>query len=119
MPNIKTPLAMNAAVALVVATILLTGGSALAQQEILLHSFNDPGKRGDGSPAGGLVLDKGGNLYGGSTSGGDYGAGAVYELSTNGAEHILYSFNPATGDAAYPEGSLILDSAGNLYGATN
>ena len=64
-------------------------------------------------------MDKAGNPYGMSTSGGAYGAGAVYELSAHGNEKILYSFNVGAGDGGYPAGSLIFDNQGNLYGATN
>jgi uncharacterized repeat protein (TIGR03803 family) len=103
--------------ALIVATALLVSSSAGAQQEMVLHSFNGPGDAG--LPAGGLVMDKAGNLYGMSTFGGEYGVGAVYELSAHGNEHVLYSFNPNVGDGGEPEGSLIFDDHGNLYGATN
>lgn len=106
-----------AALAFFAISILLPASGAAAQQEVLLHSFNGPGDAG--LPAGGLVMDKVGNLYGMSTNGGAYGAGAVYELSVHGNEHLLYSFNPAIGDGGYPEGSLIFDDRGNLYGATN
>lgn len=77
-------------------------------------------------PIGGLVSDSAGDLYGTTADGGSNGTGAVFELTPNGGggytESILYSF-PATGvppnadtTLIYPSGSLLMDSAGNLYG---
>ena len=89
--------------------------------ENVLHQFQFQGTDGDG-PVGGLIFDAAGNLYGSTVSGGYYGAGTVYELSPSGNYwrfSSLYSF--ARGAAYYPEGpldALIMDGAGNLYGAT-
>ncbi len=88
----------------------------------LLHSF---GARGDGYyPYGGLVADSSGNLYGNTLAGGGAdGDGIVYELSpgTDGiwTETFLRLFGP-TGSpkGTTPEGSLVFDSVGNLYGTT-
>lgn len=65
---------------------------------------------------GGLLLDQPGNLYGATSSGGSGGGGTAYQLSSaNGGWNInlLSSF---TGPAQGPASSLIMDSAGNLYG---
>ena len=81
----------------------------------------------DGSyPVGGLTLDKAGNLYGTTLNGGgncslsNVGCGVVFELSpdNNGgwSEKLLHQFLGAKG--AYPEGGVIFDSLGNLYGTT-
>jgi len=83
----------------------------------------------DGSqPNGGLVADGAGNFYG-TTSGGGRSecgfstpfCGTVFKLSrgANGQwkETILYEFTGGT-DGGGPSGSLIFDSAGNLYGTT-
>lgn len=79
-------------------------------------------------PSGSLVLDSAGNLYGTTLYGGanvaGYGGGTVFELSPNGtgwSEKILVSFqNGEVGSSggAFPEGGVIFDSAGNLYGTT-
>jgi uncharacterized repeat protein (TIGR03803 family) len=89
-----------------------------------LHRFTD--KNGDGAlPTAGLVLDQAGNLYGTTPNGGTKkscyeGCGMVFELSpaAGGAwnESIVLEFNGPNG--ANPAGTLVLDSAGNLYGIT-
>jgi uncharacterized repeat protein (TIGR03803 family) len=86
--------------------------------ETVLHSFNGvDGER----PAGQLVFDSAGNLYGTTVYGGAYGAGNVFELSLSGGiwiEKTLHDFNPAIGDGAEPLSGVVLDSTGNLYGTT-
>ncbi|HXE51472.1 MAG TPA: choice-of-anchor tandem repeat GloVer-containing protein, partial [Tepidisphaeraceae bacterium] len=68
-------------------------------------------------PESGLTLDSAGNLYGTTSSGGDYGDGTVFEIATgSGVVTTLDSFNGANGDN--PNGGLTLDSNGNLYGTT-
>jgi len=91
----------------------------------VLYNFTN-GK--DGSfPSGPPALDDKGNLYGGTLTGGDgvgscgsSGCGVVFELvlGANGqwSETALYEF-AGRSDGALPTGSLILDSAGNVYGA--
>ena len=82
-------------------------------------------------PAGGVVFDKSGNLYGATEDGGANGCnspgpcGTVFKLSPpaepGGAwtETVLYVFKgQAYRDGATPEGSVIIDGAGNLYGTT-
>jgi hypothetical protein len=104
-----------------------------AWTESVLYVFKG-NTEGDGAtPEGGLVIDAAGNLYGTTAYGGTgnckllgilYGCGTVYELSppaeTGGAwtETILYSF-PTAEQGYFPWGDLVLDKAGNLYGATS
>ena len=71
---------------------------------------------------GGLVFDTAGNLYGVALGGGAYNSGVVFELSPNldgsWTESVLHDFGGA-GDGIAPEcETLLLDSAGNLYGTT-
>jgi uncharacterized repeat protein (TIGR03803 family) len=98
--------------------------------ETILHSFT--GGADGGQPVAGLVFDSVGNLYGITTFGGlpacSYvipGCGVVFELSpptiagNPWSESILHSFTaPGSGDGSLPEGELIWDGAGNLYGVT-
>jgi hypothetical protein len=75
-----------------------------------------------------VIFDGSGNLYGttyqGTTSNsycGGFGCGIALQLTpaANGtwSERVLFSFNGE--DGGMPYAGLILDSAGNLYGATN
>jgi uncharacterized repeat protein (TIGR03803 family) len=83
--------------------------------ESVLFSFN--GSDG-GFPNSGLILDSAGNLYG-TAEEGPGGAGVVYRVDTNGNEEILHAFQGGFNtDAASPAGGVIMDDAGNLYGAT-
>jgi uncharacterized repeat protein (TIGR03803 family) len=43
--------------------------------------------------------------------------GAVYEISSNGDESLIYSFSGSS-DGGNPSSALLLDSQGNLYGTT-
>ncbi len=101
--------------------------------EKVLYSFQ--GGNDGALPQAGLVLDRSGNLYGTTASGGgnstafgcaldgNAGCGTVFRLSrptTKGGvwtETVLYAFqgNP---DGSQPMGSLIIDVKGNLYGTT-
>jgi len=78
-------------------------------------------------PTTGLVADAAGDLYGTNRQGGGVeggcDCGAVFELSppaTFGGAWTSTVIHIFTGgkDGAYPEGTLILDNAGNLYGTT-
>jgi uncharacterized repeat protein (TIGR03803 family) len=72
----------------------------------------------DGSdPLSGLLRDSAGNLYGTTCCGGAYSQGVVFKLDTSGTETVLYSFTGGA-DGGYPAGTLLQDSAGNLYGTT-
>jgi uncharacterized repeat protein (TIGR03803 family) len=72
-------------------------------------------------PCGGVIFDEAGNLYGTTGAGGDSYEGSVYQLTPNPdgswTESILYSFEGL--NAIGPNGGLIFDRAGNLYGTTH
>jgi uncharacterized repeat protein (TIGR03803 family) len=87
--------------------------------EKVLYAFK--GGAQDGSaPYAGIVFDAAGNIYGTTAGGGLFNDGTVFELVAPGKgsheyrEKILWSFNGTDGSQLF--GSLILDSAGNLYG---
>jgi uncharacterized repeat protein (TIGR03803 family) len=104
-------------------SLVLTGTVAVAQQERVLHSFNNNGIDGY-QPAAGLLADSAGNLYGTTYDGGSGGSGTVFELTpkTSGgwAERILYNFGESAdhGDGANPSAALIFDTQGSLFGTT-
>jgi len=82
----------------------------------VLHSFAG-GKRDGCYPAGGLIRDKSGNLYGTTEACGSFGYGTIFKLSTTGKETVLHSFAGDAADGAYPFlTSLVMDEEGNLYG---
>lgn len=86
-------------------------------KETVLHSFGSGSNDGQ-TPAGTVVMDGSGNLYGGTTAGGANGKGTIYKIDISGNESVLYSFGASASDGIQPVGNLLLDSAGNLYGYT-
>jgi uncharacterized repeat protein (TIGR03803 family) len=88
----------------------------------LLHTFLG-GNEGN-FPAGALIQDESGNLYGTTEGGGPTNDGTVFELSppltgqTTWTETILYTFKGGTVDGQDPVGGLLLGSNGTLYGTT-
>lgn len=95
----------------------VSGSFGSGWTERAIYTFSGP----DGAmPSSGVILDSAGNLYGTTTDGGQFNTGTVYELSPNGSgwsEKVLYSFQNGS-DGSYPSAGLVLDAAGNLYGAT-
>jgi len=85
--------------------------------ETVAHSFGD-GSDGE-NPNGGISIDRGtGDLYGTTNSGGPTGCcGVVWKLATDGTFSVLHVFEKV-GDGKYPNGRLIRDERGNLYGVT-
>jgi uncharacterized repeat protein (TIGR03803 family) len=116
-------LATSVAVALQILLVATSVANPLAQTQtlIVLHYFTF-GTDGANSHAG-LIRDAAGNLYGTTFYGGDigcghgHGCGTIFKLDATGKEIVLHSFTGA--DGANPEGGLIRDAAGNLYGTTS
>lgn len=97
--------------------------------ETVLYRFVAGGSDG-AYPSSGVTFDSTGNLYGTTEGGGNnglngycsyfYGCGIVYELSpSNGAwmETVLHIFTGGP-DGKYPAGEVVIDHAGNVFGAT-
>lgn len=99
----------------------------LGWSETLLYSFCSQSNCADGrQPYGGLIMDGSGNLYGTTFFGGSSNGGVAFELtppappSTTWTYTLLYNFCTQGGcaDGNQPEGTLIMDASGNLYGTT-
>lgn len=99
--------------------------TATGWQQITLYEFSS---FDDGNSPGALVFDAEGNLYGVTLLGGTgtctldqyAGCGTVFKLTPGGngwQKTTLYNFTGGS-DGEFPNGFLTIDSAGNLYGAT-
>jgi uncharacterized repeat protein (TIGR03803 family) len=99
------------------------GGGIWAQQVIATFEPDADGNPGNtgGSPAGSLVFDSAGNIYGTVSQGGVRGSGVVFKLSKSSAtkwnETELYSFNGG-GQGAGPVSNILVDPTGDLFGTT-
>jgi uncharacterized repeat protein (TIGR03803 family) len=93
------------------------GGTPWSLVEIFAGGGND-----------GFIFDKSGALYGAASFGGEssncpYGCGTVFKLTpptgggTQWNETVLYGFQGGS-DGSSPNGGLIMDSTGALYGTT-
>ncbi len=94
--------------------------------ETVLHSF--AGGSDGLHPSRGLTFDNKGNIYGSTFGGGDCpdACGTIFELNPpairNGtwAETVLHRFRgPNFGDGGAPNGNLIFDQTGNIYGTAS
>jgi len=77
-----------------------------------------------GNPAGGVIIDGAGNLFGAGNQGGRYGYGSVFELTPPAkgknawGKSIIWNFG-AAGDGQNPASGLTLGSDGTIYGTTS
>ena len=93
-------------------------------KETVLHAF--AGGSDGQFPYAGLVSDAKGNLYGTTEQGGTgfkdctegFGSGTIFKITPDGKEKVLHSFTGSP-DGCLPDGPLIMDTAGNLYGTTS
>src|SRR5712691_11767354 len=84
-------------------------------KKTVLYAFR--GKMDGIAPNPHLIRDDAGNFYGTTSSGGDrYYDRTIFKLDSTGKETILHRFNRL--DGSRPEGGVIRDVAGNLYGTT-
>jgi uncharacterized repeat protein (TIGR03803 family) len=92
-----------------------------AWTETVLHGFTN-GHDG-AEPAGALIADASGNLYGTTTEGGTGVVGTVFELSPPAHGHaawtetILYDFT-GNADGGEPFGAVLPGAGGSLFGTT-
>lgn len=107
----------------------LTPNSRGAWREKNIYMFCRVANCADGSkPSGDLTMDAAGHLYGAASAGGNAavnGAGTIFKLSPPASGHlwnqsVLYTFCQATNcaDGSAPNGRLVFDAGGNLFGTT-
>ncbi len=88
--------------------------------ESILYIFK--GQSDGRTPAGGVIRDNNGNLFGTTVGGGMFDLGTVWELTNvpgvGWVETILYKFQNAL-DGISPWAGLVMDQSGNLYGGTS
>jgi uncharacterized repeat protein (TIGR03803 family) len=93
----------------------LTQTSGDGWVETVLHRF--VGQPDGENPYAGLVADRAGNLYGTTEFGGTGEYGTVFKVDKVSHETVLHNFGSADGGDV-PDGTLIFDPKGNLYGTT-
>ena len=94
---------------------LSPSGSGWAENTLYAFRGGSDGQ----NPHGGVIFDQFGNLYGTAAYGGSGNGGTVFKLTNMNGSYtfdLLYSLTGA--GSAGPVGSLTMDAAGNLYGAT-
>lgn len=118
----------NLSVVIAIAGMLaLAPALRAAARDKVLHRFTGGV---DGAYPNSLILDHVGNIYGTASSGGDLnsgngypssGCGVVFELlpsdDNRWQERVLHTFHGGT-DGCLPNGNLVFDASGNLYGTT-
>ena len=97
-------------------------------KETVLYTFT--GGADGYAPYGDLLRDEAGDLYGAASNGGDVsgscgdtllnatgflGCGTIFKLDSAGKFRVLHTFHGVDG-GPFPDGWLIQDNAGNLYG---
>jgi uncharacterized repeat protein (TIGR03803 family) len=119
-------------IVVIMMTLMLVPVSARAATKYkVLYAFK--GGSDGNYPSGALVLDAAGNLYGTTIAGGgdqenctgeEPGCGTVFMLAPisqgKWKERVLHRFESGndTSDGSAPNGALVFDNAGNLYGTT-
>jgi len=124
MPTVRRLSAIQ--VALVISLASLSAGPGIAQTAFrTIYSFQGGT---DGEEPNGVILGNNGALYGTTLRGGSstcsnantwtQPCGTIFELTPNGTawqNHVLYEFEGVRG-GAFPDGPLVLDRDGTLYG---
>jgi uncharacterized repeat protein (TIGR03803 family) len=94
----------------------------------ILYTF--AGGKDGSQPWASLAMDQAGDLFGTTAEGGgdgntgrkrcgsSAGCGTVFEIAADGTESVLHAFRGGQ-DGDFPYGNVVLDNAGELYGATS
>ena len=91
--------------------------------ETVLHTNCQQPKCSDGAAFDEILIDASGNLFGNGFGGTHHGAGIIFKLVPSGTAStysVLYDFcaQRNCSDGVDPAGGLVIDSSGNLFGAT-
>jgi uncharacterized repeat protein (TIGR03803 family) len=89
-----------------------------SQKMRVLYDFCSKANCADGSgPVGGLILRPDGHFLGTTETGGKYGYGTIFDITSVGEIHILYNFRGGL-DGSYPAAPPALGRDGAFYGTT-
>jgi uncharacterized repeat protein (TIGR03803 family) len=81
----------------------------------LIYTFS--GLSHGAQPRGTLVRNAAGTIFGTAADGGTHGFGAVFKITSKGAETLLHNFQEGSNNGGVrPEQGLIEDGSGNMYG---
>jgi uncharacterized repeat protein (TIGR03803 family) len=80
----------------------------------ILHSFTAQ----DGYPVGRVVFNSQGDIFGTAVQGGDFGVGSLFEIDASGNFKTIHSFENSQNDGISPNGSLVVEPNGILFGVT-
>ena len=99
-----------------------TTGGGWTETTLFSFTYNlDNSGVAGANPYGRLIFDAAGKLYG-TTAYGPYRAGTVFELTLAAGggwdQKVVHAFGSYGTDGLFPNGGLIRDAAGNLYGTT-
>jgi uncharacterized repeat protein (TIGR03803 family) len=79
--------------------------------------YNFTGGNDGANPVTGLMVNARGDFFGTASSGGASGLGVVFQFAANGTETVLHSFAGGA-DGATPNGGVIQNKKGDLFGTT-
>lgn len=123
-PGIRFGSALLLAIGISAVPLLAARGLASSFTTLCAFGAASCGSGNPYHPLGSLLKDSSGNLFGTLGWGGIYpNAGAVFEITAAGSYVEIYDFCSAGGtsctDGETPQGNLIMDTSGNLYGTTS
>lgn len=85
--------------------------------QTVIHTFKGSDGSGPGSP---VAIDKNGNVYGTTPTGGGNGVGVVYQLKADAAGawkfRVIHTFTGGDDGSGGSASRLLIDAAGNLWG---
>jgi uncharacterized repeat protein (TIGR03803 family) len=90
--------------------------SGEAWTQTVIHSFTGADGSGPGSP---VAIDKDGNVYGTTPTGGKYGMGTLYLIQPSGGNwkfHVIHTFTGGADGGGGSAGKLLIDPSGNIFG---